>query len=78
MTAFLGWLLTVLAKIGLDFWTHQPPAPVVVEAENVGAANANVATADQAVKTETAIAQAEADAPKTQAAVVDTLEKGEF
>lgn len=78
MTAFLEWLATFLANLGITIWTKAPPAPVVVEAEKVGAAQAQVAILTRAVKTETAIATAEADAPATKAAEVDALEKDQF
>lgn len=68
----LTWFLGLLFK--------RTPAPPVRDVENqdLGAAKASGASAEQAAKTETAVAQAEASAPKTQAAVVAALEKGTF
>lgn len=75
---FLGCLLSLLAKLGLDFWTHRGPSAIVVEAEEAGTAEADLATARQDAAVSKAVAQAEIDAPSTQAGVVDALNKGVF
>jgi len=68
----LSWLLgTIFAK-------PTGPTQEAVQAANA-AQSKTVAQADQqAAVTEVAIAQAVTDAPKSQAGVVDSLNKGEF
>lgn len=68
----LSWLL------GMIFAKPTGPTQEAVQAANA-AQSKTVAQADEkAAQTEAAIAQAVADAPKTQADVVNRLNRGEF
>lgn len=74
---FIGWIIQiVLGLLGLK----KPPGPSQ-EAQAVGRAAAaeTVAAIDKgAAKTQAAVAQAEADAPKTDAELDAQLRKGAF
>lgn len=54
------------------------PSRVEIDAGNAATAEVTSAASAQVAQTETAVANAEVAAPKTQAAVVDALNKGEF
>ena len=78
---FLAWLIGCLGPIGTFIATlikAQGPAPIVVESEKAGQEASALATAQQDVKAAQAVAQAETNAPKTQAAVVQSLKDGTF
>lgn len=75
MTAILSVVLGFLAKL-FGSWITKPPAVVPI-AEGEGRAEQSAADLKAALKTETAIAQAEAQ-PVTPAGIVDRLEKGTF
>lgn len=75
---FLGWLLSLLAKLGLDFWLNRGPSRLETETKAAGEAQADLTVAKAENTTVQAEAQAEADAPKSQSAIVTKLRKGDF
>lgn len=75
MTAILSVVLGFLAKL-FGAWITKPPAIAPI-AEGEGRAEQSAADAQAALKTETAIAQAEAEVV-TPAVVVDRLNQGSF
>lgn len=72
LTVVLGFL----AKLFGAFINKTPSA--AVEAEKAGAAQQSAADSQAALKTETAIAQAEAGAASTVPGVINALNKGSF
>ena len=68
----IGWL------IGKLFGKPAGPSPEVVEGEKLGAATTGETQAVQALKTETAIADAEANSPQTKDETVATLKGDKF
>jgi tRNA A37 threonylcarbamoyltransferase TsaD len=76
MGAFFAGLLTWF--LGLISKRTPPPSAQDVENQDLGAATQTAATDASSAKTEAAIAQAEAQAPKTQDAVVTKLRGGTF
>ena len=75
---FIGWLVGLLAKLGLDAWLHRGPSQIMTESEKAGTLQADLATAQKDVAAEMAMADAEANAPRSQADVVVQLRKGQF
>ena len=67
--AFLGGLLKIFI---------QTPPAVAVEGQKLGQAQTTATVDTQTAQTEAGIATAEANAPTTQAGVVDELNKGRF
>jgi hypothetical protein len=59
-------------------WRARGPSLATQEGEKAGALQADLASAEQGEKVEAAVAQAEVDAPKTQAGTVASLDKGTF
>lgn len=73
--AILGFFSWLLGKL---FGKPAGPSQEAQEAAKAATATTELAGAQQAVKTETAIANAEVSAPKTKAGVVSELDKGQF
>jgi hypothetical protein len=63
---------------GLIFPKKTGPSQEAIEAQQVGTDQQALQTEQAEVKTETAVADAEAQAPKTQQDVVKSLESGTF
>lgn len=75
----MNWILNILAWVVGKLFGKAPGQSVAdTENQQLGAATVTANAAVQVGKTETAVAQAEADAPKTQAATVAALDKGQF
>jgi hypothetical protein len=75
----IGALFSALAWIfGKLFGKPPGPSPDAVQAANAAESHTVAQVDQQAAVTETKIAQAEIDAPRTQAAVVDSLNKDTF
>jgi hypothetical protein len=75
---FLAGIFNLIFGAFLKWWANRGPAPIVVESEKAGAATQAATTDAATVKTVEAEAQAEANAPKSQADTVAALEKGTF
>lgn len=79
----MGFLAAILGFLGelagplLKLFIQTPPA-VAVEDQKLGQAQVTAATDAQAAKTEAAIAQAGADRPTSQQALVDEMKKGDY
>ena len=78
MLATILAILGAIGDFGIKLWKSMGPSPIVVESEKAGMATEQVAVAQKAVVAETAVAQAEIDAPTTLAGVEDTMTKGAF
>lgn len=76
--AWILGLLNVIFGFAIKAWQAHGPAPVVVEAQDLGVAIQAASTDAASAKTESTIAQAEAQAPKTQGATVTALKGGKF
>ncbi len=75
----MSWLLSIFAwVVGKLFGAPAGPSQEAQEAAKAATAQADLTTTQQALKVETAVAQAEVAAPKTQAADVAALDKGTF
>lgn len=75
----MDWLLNIIAwVVGKLFGKPAGPSQEAQAAAKAATAQADLTTTQQALKTETAVAQAEVAAPKTQADVVASLDKGNF
>ncbi len=74
----MGFVLKIIQWLLGAFLGKSAQAVSLEQAQAAGSAQEAVKVADAAVKTQAAVAQAEADAPRTQAGVVDILNKGEF
>lgn len=72
-----SWITALLTFL-LGLWKQRGPSQQTVEAERAGAAVQSAQASQEAVKAEQRIAQAEVDAPKTQAEIEDRLGKGTF
>lgn len=74
-----GVILSILAWIfGKLFGKPTDPSQEAQASAKAASAQASADTNATALKAETAIAQAEADAPRDQAGVVGELDKGTF
>jgi hypothetical protein len=76
MPSWLNWIAAGLGWLFKTFINKTPAA--TVEGEKAGAATQALADTKAALQVEQKVAQAEVDAPSTQAALVAEMQKGTF